>query len=137
MIVFLRTSHGICFNGLNYYFDMQIEAYILSSVMWCPLWFPHTTMFGASVYLPLFVWGSCLIYVICVRLHIVVSNTYSVVFMFWFSSSCFTVRMLPVSLDCPFLITPSVFSKVYLYKIRVIIKLPNTEQSSKGKGKTH
>ena len=32
--------------------------------------------------------GSCLIYVMCVCLHIVVSNTYYVVFLFCFSSSC-------------------------------------------------
>jgi len=42
--------------------------------------------------------------------------------------------MLSVSLDCPFLVAPSVFSKVY---IRVITKLPNSEQSYKGKVKTH
>jgi len=45
---------------------------------------------------------------VCVCLRIVVSNTYCVVFLFCFSSS-----MLPVSLDCPFLIAPSVFSNVY------------------------
>ena len=39
----------------------------------------------------LFVRGSsCLIYVICVCLRIVVSNTYCVVFLFCFSSSCFS-----------------------------------------------
>ena len=32
--------------------------------------------------------GSCLIYVLCVCLRIVVSNTYCLVFLFWFSSSC-------------------------------------------------
>jgi hypothetical protein len=32
--------------------------------------------------------GSCYIYVICVCLHIVVSNTYCVVYLFCFSSSC-------------------------------------------------
>jgi hypothetical protein len=48
---------------------------------------------------------------ICVCLRIVVSNTYCVFVLFCFSSSC--VPMLPVSLDCPFLIAPSVFSNVY------------------------
>jgi hypothetical protein len=38
---------------------------------------------------------------------IVVSNTFCVVFLFFFA-------MLPVSLNCPFLISPSVFSNVYL-----------------------
>ena len=37
------------------------------------------------------------------------SNTYWVVFLFCFSSSC----VLYVSLDCQFLIAPSVFSNVY------------------------
>jgi hypothetical protein len=46
------------------------------------------------------------IYVICVCLRIVVANAYCVVFLFCFS-------MLPVSLDCPFLIVPSVHSNVY------------------------
>ena len=44
--------------------------------------------------------GSCLIYVICVCLSVVVSNTYCVVFLFCLSSS-----MLAVSLDCPFWLT--------------------------------
>jgi uncharacterized membrane protein len=34
--------------------------------------------------------GSCLIYVICLWMGIVMSNTYSVVFLFCFSSSCIT-----------------------------------------------
>jgi hypothetical protein len=67
------------------------------------------TMFGSS--LPLVVCrraqspppGSCLIFVISVCLCIVVSNTCCVVYL-----------MLPVSLDCQFLIAPSVFSNVYL-----------------------
>ena len=39
------------------------------------------------------------------------SITYYVVFLSGFSSSC--VPMLTVSLDCPFLFAPSVFSYVY------------------------
>jgi hypothetical protein len=49
-------------------------------------------------------------YVICVCLRIVVSNTYCVVFLFCLSSSCVPYPMLPVSIYCPFLIAPSVFS---------------------------
>ena len=64
--------------------------------------------------------SSCLIYVICVCLHILVFNTYPthivlcffVLFVFFL---CFVYPMLPVSLDCRFLIAPSVFSNVYLY----------------------
>jgi hypothetical protein len=61
--------------------------------------------------------GPCLIYVICVCMRIVVSNTYCVVFLFCYSWS-----------DAPyvasflgsfrFLIAPSVFSNVYIYIIR-------------------
>ena len=55
-------------------------------------------------------------YVICVCLRIVVSNTYCVVFLFCLSSSCVPYPMLPVSIYCPFLIAPSVFSNVYLLR---------------------
>jgi hypothetical protein len=47
--------------------------------------------------------GVYLIYIISVCVHIVVSNTYRVVFLMCFSSS-----MLPDCLGCPFLIAPSV-----------------------------
>ena len=79
----------------------------LSSVLWCPLRFPHKNnvrfIFTSSccrrtrVLFTLFVF-------VCI-----VSSTYCVVFLFCFSSS----------LDCPFLIAPSVFSNVffmYLYR---------------------
>jgi hypothetical protein len=60
--------------------------------------------------------GSCLIYVICACLRIVVSYTYRVVF---FCRAifvlCFVYPMLLVSLDCPFSIAPSVVSNVYSY----------------------
>jgi hypothetical protein len=85
--------------------------------------------------------GSCLIYVICVCLCTVVSNTYvypmlpvfldcpflvapsvfnvsvfCVVFFALFSFVlCLVSPMFPVSLDCSFLIAPSVFSNVYLF----------------------
>ena len=77
-----------------------------------------------------------LIYVICVCLRIALTNTYCVVFLFYFSSSSsyhrlpvsldytflialwysltFIYPMLPVSLDYSFLNAPSVFSNVYL-----------------------
>jgi hypothetical protein len=72
--------------------------------------------------------GSFLPPVVCRRVHVlftlfvfdcsfVVSITYCVVFCF--SSSC-VPYMLPISLDCPCLIAPSVFSNVYLVSIRRI-----------------
>ena len=51
-------------------------------------------------------------YVICVYLCIVVSNIYCVVFLFCFIRHVYP--MLPVPLDRPFLIAPSIYSNVYL-----------------------
>ena len=45
-------------------------------------------------------------------MRILVSNTYCVVFL-----SSYRVPILPVSLDCPYLIAHSVFSNVYLHTI--------------------
>jgi hypothetical protein len=62
---------------------------------------------------------NCLIYVICVCLRIVVSTTHIVLcFLLCFAWSC--VPMLPVSLDCSFLIASSVFSNVYLVVYLVV-----------------
>ena len=41
------------------------------------------------------------------------------------------------SIYCVFVTQSQFFLLKYLYQIRVITKLPNTEQSSKVKGKTH
>ena len=68
------------------------------------------------LYLQLFVGGLMSYYVICVCLRIVVSNTCCV--MFYFVCLRIVYSMLPVSLDCPYLITPSVFSSVYLLPLR-------------------
>jgi hypothetical protein len=46
---------------------------------------------------------------------IVMSNTYCVMFFVWFVFVlCLVCPMLPISLDCPFLIAPLVFFNVYL-----------------------
>jgi hypothetical protein len=66
---------------------------------------------SVRLYLELFVGGSCVIYVICVYLCIVVSNTYCVVFLFCFYSSC-----VPHVASFSFLIASSVFSNVYLVR---------------------
>ena len=58
--------------------------------------------------------GSCLIYVICDCLHIVVSKTYCVCVFCYCVNFRLVCTMLPVSLDCPFLIDPSVFSNLYI-----------------------
>jgi len=65
---------------LSYYVSLR-----LSSVLWYPLRCPHKKnvrfVFTSSCLLK----GSCLIYVICVCLCIVVYNTYCVVFLFCLS----------------------------------------------------
>ena len=63
------------------------------------------------------------IYVISICLPIVLSNSYCVVFMFCFPSVC--APYVAVSLDCPFLIVPSVFSNVYVVfwcHVKIVIK---------------
>ena len=54
----------------------------------------------------------CVFVFVCVCLRIVVSNTYCV-FVFLCVCVCFVYPLLPLSLDCLFLIAPSVFSNVY------------------------
>ena len=60
--------------------------------------------------------SSCLIYVICGG----VQHILCCVFVLFVFVLC--TQMLPVSLDCPFWIGPSVFYNVYLYKIYRKIK---------------
>ena len=98
---------------------MMCLSYVLSSAFWWSLRFPHKN--GVlSVFISCCLYdGLCLIYIISVCLRIVVSNTCCGVFFVLFVLILwFVYPMLPVSLDCSFLITPSVFSDVYLYQIR-------------------
>jgi hypothetical protein len=85
--------------------------YVLSSVLRCPLRFLHKKLCSVRLYLQLFSGGlvSYLRY-ICFLAYSGV-NTYCVVFLFF----CLRLvcPMLSVSLDCPFLIAPLVFSNVY------------------------
>jgi len=79
-------------------------SYVLSSVLWCPLGFPKKKC-SFPLYRQLLLYeGACRIYVICVCLRIVVSNTYHV--MFLICSLRLLYHMLPVSLYCPFFIAP-------------------------------
>ena len=66
--------------------------------------------------------GSCLIHVICICLRIVVSNTYCGVFFVLFFFVLCTLYMLPVSVDCPLLIVPSVFSNVCLQYFNLVTR---------------
>jgi hypothetical protein len=86
-------------------------VFTLSSVWWCPLWFPHKNNVR-FVFTSDCLWeGSCLIYVICVCLRIVVSNRHCIVFLLCFSSSC--VPYIANFSGSPFLIAPSVYSLTF------------------------
>ena len=93
------------------FYVVLLCLYVLSSVLSCPLRFCIKTMFG--LYLQLFV-VRLMSYLHYLCLLIVVSSTYCVVFLFFFTSSSVLCPTFNVSLDCPFLIAPSVFSNIYL-----------------------
>jgi len=61
-------------------------------------------------------------------LCIMVSNPYRVVFLLCFLRLVY--HMLPVSLDCLFVITPSVFSDVYTVSRRLDIRFKNRNRRS-------
>ena len=99
-----------------------ICIYVPSFVLWCPLRFPHKNDVQTSVrlYPQLFVGGlkSCLRYlcfVFCVLfVYSGVQHILCCVFL------RLVYRVLPFSLDCPFLlIVPLVFSNGYLQLIKV------------------
>jgi len=81
--------------------------YALSSVLWCPLRLPHKSDVR-FVFTAIFLQeGSCLIYVICVCLRIVVFNTSCVVLCFCFVCLRLVYTRLPFfsglsNFDCPF-----------------------------------
>ena len=86
--------------------------YVMSSLLWCPLRFPHKNdvwfVFASSC---LFV---CLNYLRCLCLSGCdgVRHVLCCVFL------RIVCPVLPFSLDCPFLIAPSVFSNVYLKTLK-------------------
>ena len=85
----------------------MVSDYVLSSKVWCPLRFPHSNDVTSRCLKEF----SCLIYVICVNLCIVVYKTYCVVFLF----CLYSYRVPYVAIfSGPFLIILSVSSNVYL-----------------------
>ena len=109
--LFIRVAHLLFFGSI-------LSIYVLTSVLWCPLRFPHKNdvrlVFTSLP--PVFCKEeSCLINVICVCLCIVESNTYYVVFLIYFFSSfrfvccCFCCCCFFVSYVASF----SVFSVLY------------------------
>ena len=99
---------------LSFLFCPIIYLYVLSSVLLsCPLRFPHKN----DVFTSRCLWeDTCLIYIICVSLRVLVSSTYCVVFLLSFSSSC-VPYVASFSRFILFLIVLSVFSNVSLLLI--------------------
>ena len=83
--------------------------------------------------------GSCLIYVICVCLFRLYHQLFVGEIMSYLRYLCLFVSSLPpvVCRRDHVLFTLFVFVSAQWFPIRVITKLPNSEQSSKGKVKTH
>jgi hypothetical protein len=92
---------------LSYYVSLRSEIRVVMSIAI----YAYKLCSVRRLYFQLLVGGTCLIYVICVC--VLWCQTH-MVFCF-----CFACPMLPVSLDCPCLIVPSVFSNVYRYTLGV------------------
>jgi hypothetical protein len=94
-----------------------VEQYINTRTVvvmsWCPLRLPHTNDVRFVDTSSCLYEDSYLIYVICIWLRIVVSNTYCVVYLFCFVCVRLMYPMVSVSLDCTLVIILSVFSNVY------------------------
>ena len=98
--------------------------YLLGSILWCPLRFPHKNLCSVRLYFQLFVWGlmSYLRY-LCLFAHSGVQHTYGCVFVF--------LRLLPVSLDCPLLL-PLRYSLKFKYILQtcdIIFRLATGDKS--------
>ena len=84
---------------LSYYASLRSVFHVVISA--------QKTLFGSSLH-PVVCRSSCLIDVICVYVGRVVYNTCGSVFLV-----CLSSCMIPLSLDCPCLIVPEVFSNVH------------------------
>ena len=83
--LYIHVAHLFCFLCCSI-----VCPYVLSSVLWCSLRFPHKN-YVRFVFTSICLYDRWyLIYVICVYLRKVMLNTYCVVFLFSFSSSCVT-----------------------------------------------
>ena len=84
---------------------------VQSTVLWCPLRFPYKTMFSSP--LPPVVWRRAhVLFTLFVFVCVEWCPTH-IMLCFYFVFLRLLYPMLPVYLDCPFLIAPSVFSNVY------------------------
>ena len=112
-LLFRNSEIIIIIEDINFHSFRSLLNFKPSKGKWCPLRLPNANdvrfVFTYSC-----VWeNSYLIYVICVCFRIVVSNAYCVGFYFVFFVSALCL-VLPVFLDCPFLMAPSIFSNVYI-----------------------
>ena len=89
--------------------------YVLCSVLWCPLWFPHKKDVRFFFFIPPVVCRGLVLFTSCVYLRIMLC--------FYFVFLRLVCHMLPVSLDCPFLIASSVFPTVYDTSLLVLFLL--------------
>ena len=111
LIIFLAFC--VVFFYCCFVFVLCLVCTMLPVSLDCPLLIAHSVFSNVFTSSCLYE-GSCLINVICICLRIVVSNTYCGVFFVLFFFVLCTLYMLPVSLDCPLLIVPSVFTNVCL-----------------------
>jgi hypothetical protein len=100
---------------LIFAFSLIICLYIHSSMLWYPLRCSHKYDVRFVFTSCCLYGGSCLAYVICVCFRIVVSNTYCIVFLFCFLTSC--VPYVPSFSAVPIFDFFSVFSNVYLVQM--------------------
>jgi len=85
---------------------------------WVPCWdvrydFRIKTMFKSSLF-PVVCMRAHVLFTLFLFVCVVLSNTYCAVFLICFLFFWCGGPILPVALDCPFLIAPSVFFNVYL-----------------------
>jgi hypothetical protein len=88
-----------------------LYLYVLSFLLWCPLRLPHNNDVRYVFIYSCWWYCSCLIYDMCVCMRIVVPKTYCDVFCF--ICLCLVYHMLPFSLDCPYVIAPSIIFDLY------------------------
>jgi len=115
MTFLLRLMLFVLFFNLVYTCPIMC-LYVLSSVMWCPLRFPQNKRCSVHLYLQLFV-GVLMSYLsyLCLFAYSGVQHILCCVFVLFVFALCFVYPIWPVSLDFPFLISPSVTSNVFLY----------------------
>ena len=104
-----NTSTKIVLNSFSFLCCPSMGLFVLGSVLWCPLRFPHKTMFYSSLP-PVVCRRTLVLFKLFVFLCVQWCSMH-IVLCFYF---VFLRLMLAVSLDWQFLIAPSIFSSVYI-----------------------